>query len=134
MFEKWTKHLNHIDLRAVTYNIARRIRRKKPIYPLDPVPQTKSLPIPEELSKIVDEIQAEIEARYRTPIDQIDEETEYKILKEFSDLSYEKMKASPDYDPERVKKAVEAMNNMTLYHKSIRHTPIKLVDDERTGI
>ncbi len=134
MFEKWTKHLSHIDLRAVTYNIARRIRRKKPIYPLDPVPQTKSLPIPEELSKIVDEIQAEIEARYRTPIDQIDEETEYKILKEFSDLSYEKMKASPDYDPERVKKAVEAMNNMTLYHKSIRHTPIKLVDDERTGI
>ena len=134
MFEKWTKHLSHIDLRAVTYNIARRIRRKKPIYPLDPVPQTKPLPIPEELSKIVDEIQAEIEARYRTPIDQIDEETEYKILKEFSDLSYEKMKASPDYDPERVKKAVEAMNNMTLYHKSIRHTPIKLVDDERTGI
>ena len=134
MFEKWTKHLSHIDLRAVTYNIARRIRRKKPIYPLDPVPQTKSLPIPEELSKIVDEIQAEIEARYRTPIDQIDEETEYKILKEFSDLSYEKMKASPDYDPERVKKAIEAMNNMTLYHKSIRHTPIKLVDDERTGI
>ena len=134
MFGKWTKHLSHIDLRAVTYNIARRIRRKKPIYPLDPVPQTKPLPIPEELSKIVDEIQAEIEARYRTPIDQIDEETEYKILKEFSDLSYEKMKASPDYDPERVKKAVEAMNNMTLYHKSIRHTPIKLVDDERTGI
>ena len=130
MFEKWTKHLSHIDLRAVTYNIARRIRRKKPIYPLDPVPQTKSLPIPEELSKIVDEIQAEIEARYRTPIDQIDEETEYKILKEFSDLSYEKMKASPDYDPERVKKAVEAMNNMPLYHKSIRHTPIKLVDDD----
>ncbi len=130
MFEKWTKHLSHIDLRAVTYNIARRIRRKKPIYPLDPVPQTKPLPIPEELSKIVDEIQAEIEARYRTPIDQIDEETEYKILKEFSDLSYERLKASPDYDPERVKKAVEAMNNMTLYHKSIRHTPIKLVDDD----
>ena len=128
MFEKWTQHLDRMELGTVDYNLARRIRRGKPIYPLDPIPQTKSLPMSEELSKIVDEIVVFIEAQYRIPINQIDEETEYKILKEFSDLSYEKLIASPDYDPERVKKAVEAMNNMTLYHKSIRHTPIRLVD------
>ncbi len=128
MFEKWTQHLSHIDLRFVSYNIARRIRRKRPIDPLNPIPQTKPLPLSEELSKIVDEIVAKIEGQYGIPIDQIDAETERKILNEFDDLSYKKMKASPDYDPERVKKAVEAMNNMTLYHKSIRHTPIRLVD------
>ena len=134
MFEKWTKHLSYIDLDSIAYELTRRIRRKQPINPLDPVPQTKAIRLSKKLSKIIDEIQAFIKAQYGTPIDKIDEKTERKIIDEFDDLSYEKMKASPDYDPERVKKAVEAMNNMTLYHKSIRHTPIKLVDDERTGI
>ena len=128
MFEKWTQQLSHIDLDSIAYELTRRIRRKWPIDPLNPVPQTKPLSLSEKLSKIVDEIVAKIEAHYCIPIYQIDEETERKIIDEFDDLSYEKMLASPDYDPERVKKAVEAMNNMTLYHKSIRHTPIRLVD------
>ena len=131
MFEKWTQHLSYIDLDSIAYELTRRIRRKRPIDPLNPVPQTKSLSLSEKLTRIVDEIQTEIEAQYGIPIDQIDEERESKIIDEFDDLSYEKMLASPDYDPERVKKAVEALNNMVLYHKSIRHTPIRLVDDER---
>jgi hypothetical protein len=129
MFEKWTKNLSDIDLSSAAYELTRRIRRKRPIDPLNPVPQTKALDFPDDLIKAVDEIQAFIEAHYGMPIDEIDEETGHQIIREFDDLAYERLKAAPDYDPERVKKAVEAMNNMPLYHKSLRRTPIRLVDD-----
>ena len=90
MFEKWTQHLSHNDVSFVAYELARRIRRKKPIYPLSPVPQTKRLILSEELTQIadeieveienddlcesliVDDIEAEIEAQYQIPIDEVD--------------------------------------------------------------
>lgn len=128
MFEKWTQHLNSIDLGDIAYNLARRIRRKKPIDPLDPLPQTKPLPLSEELTQIVDEIQAEIEAQYKMPIAQIDEETERQILNEFHDLSYEKLKSAPDYDPEEVKKLIDDLLNTVPYHRSLRYGRVEFVD------
>jgi hypothetical protein len=121
MFEKWTQHLSRMDLHSIAYELTRRIRRKRSIDPLNPVPQTKPLSLSEELSKIVDEIEAELEAQYQTPIDKIDEETELKIINEFDDLSYERLKASPDYDPEKVKKLIEDLLNTVPYHKSLRY-------------
>jgi hypothetical protein len=107
MFEKWTQHLNHNDLSSIAYELSRRIRRKKPIYPLDPIPQTKPLILSEALTKIVDEIEAEIESQYQILIDEIDLETELKIVGEFDDLSFERLKAKPDYDPIEVKKMID---------------------------
>jgi hypothetical protein len=130
MFEKWTKHVSRMDLRFIAYELTRRIRRKRPIDPLNPVPQTKALDFPADLVKVIDEIQAFIEAQYEVPIDQIDEETERQLVREFDDLAYERLKASPDYDPEQVKRAVEAINNTPLYHKNLRRTPIRLVDED----
>ena len=128
MFEKWTQYLNHTDLNFIAYNIARRIRHKRPIDPLDPLPQTKPLPLSEELSKIVNEIQTEIEMQYQTPIDQLDEATERKILNEFHDLSFERLKAEPDYDPEEVKKLIDDLLNTVPYHRSLRYGKVEFVD------
>ena len=128
MFEKWTQHLNRIDLRYIAYELTRRIRRKRPIDPLNPIPQTKTLPLSEELTQIVDEIQAEIEAQYKVLIDQIDEATELKIINEFDDLSFERLKAEPDYDPEAVKKLIDDLLNTVPYHRSIRYGKMAFVD------
>jgi hypothetical protein len=107
MFEKWTQNMNRHELDSVAYELSRRMRRKRPIDPLNPIPQTKELILSEELTQLVDEIEAEIEAQYQIPIDEIDLETELKIVGEFDDLSFEKMKAESGYDPVEVKKLID---------------------------
>lgn len=70
-------------------------------------------------SLIVDDIEAEIEAQYQIPIDEVDLGTEFKILDEFDDLSFEKLKAESCYDPGEVKKLIDDLFNTVAYQETI---------------
>ena len=80
MLKKILDSLMSDDLDDISYELARRMRRHKPINPLDPLPQTKPIQLSDGLLKIIDQVQAEIEAKYQTKIDLISDEDEAEIL------------------------------------------------------
>jgi hypothetical protein len=130
IFEPMLHGLTLFELEDIDYELTRRMRRHKPINPLDPLPQCEPLELSDGLLAIVDRIQEKIEAKYQTKINQISDEDEHEILKVLLDLSLEEIESAPDYDPERGKKLLEELRNTVPYHKSVRYGKIEIVNGE----
>ncbi|MBI1923562.1 hypothetical protein HYR99_04860 [Candidatus Poribacteria bacterium] len=111
MFEQITKDLTSDDLLGISQELTRRMRRYKPIDPLNPRPQLEPTGIPDHLMAIADQMQAIIEAKFHTPIDQISDEAEEQVERELSVIRLERFRSSPKYDPERAQKLIEELIN-----------------------
>jgi len=130
MFEEILEGLTHFDLDAIGYEMTRRMRRHKLLDALYPVAQCEPIELSDDLLKVVDRVQAEIETKYQTKIDQISDEDEREMLNRLYELSVERFRASPGYDPERGKKLVEELINTVPYHKSLRYGKMEVVDGQ----
>jgi len=128
--EKILDGLNHRDLNTINYELTRRMRRHKPLDALNPIVQCEPIELSDDLLKVVDRVQAKIEAKYQTPIDQISDEDEQRITNRLYELSMERFRASPGYDPERGKKLVEELINTVPYHKSLRYGKMEVIDGQ----
>ncbi|MBI1926335.1 hypothetical protein HYR99_19080 [Candidatus Poribacteria bacterium] len=106
------------------------MRRHKPLDALNPIVQCEPIELSDDLLKVVNQVQAEIEAKYQTEIDQISDEDEREMLNRLYELSMERFRASPGYDPERGKKLVEELINTVPYHKSLRYGKMEVVDGQ----
>ena len=127
MIEKILDGLTEDNLDDISYELARRMRRHKPINPLDPLPQCEPIDLSAEMLKVVDQVQGEIEVKYQTKIDQISDEAEAKILGLLFETRMELFRASPNYDPERGKRLIEELRN-TVPHHNIRYGKIEVID------
>jgi hypothetical protein len=134
MFEHILECLTHRDLDRIGYEMTRRMRRHKPLDPLYPVAQCKPIELSDDLLKVVDQVQAEIETKYRTKIDRISDEDEEKILNRLYEMSMERFRASPGYDPEQGKKLVEELIHTVPYHKNIRYGSVEVIDGQLTSV
>jgi len=129
MFEKILDGLTSRDIIRVDYELTRRMRRHKPVNPLNPLPQTKLIELPEELLKVADRLEAAVEAKYQTKIDKISDEDEQEVGHLLYEMYRERFRASAKYDPERGKKLVEELRNYVPYHKSLRYGQAKLLEE-----
>ncbi len=130
MFEEILEGLTHRDLNRIGYELTRRMRRHKPLDALNPIVQCEPIELSDDLLKVVDRVQAKIEAKYQIKIDQISDEDEREMLNRLYELSMERFRASPGYDPERGKKLVEELINTVPYHKSLRYGKMEVVDGQ----
>src|SRR3972149_6532884 len=119
MFEQLTKGLTPDDLLGISHELTRRMRRHKPINPLNPSFQLKPSGISDELMAIANRLQERIEAKYQTKIDRISDEDEEQVRSMLSKIRTERFRSSPNYDPEEGKRLVEALINTVPYHKSV---------------
>ncbi|MCZ6680093.1 MAG: hypothetical protein O7E52_22920, partial [Candidatus Poribacteria bacterium] len=129
MFEQILDRLTSDELLDVNDVLTGRMRRRKGINPLNPFPQTEAIELCDELLEVVDRLQAAIEAKYQTKIDQISDEDEEEIEKQLSEIREHRFHASPKYDPERGKKLVEELMRTIPYHKSLRYGHAKRLEE-----
>ncbi|MBI1923560.1 hypothetical protein HYR99_04850 [Candidatus Poribacteria bacterium] len=130
MFEQITKDLTSDDLLGISQELTRRMRRHKPINPLNPRPQLEPTGIPDHLMAIADQMQAIIEAKFHTPIDQISDGAEEQVERELSIIRMERFRSSPKYDPERAQKLIEELINTVPYHRGVRYGKFEVIDGE----
>ena len=130
MFEQITKDLTSDDLLGISQELTRRMRRYKPIDPLNPRPQLEPTGIPDNLMAIADQMQAIIEATFQTKIDQISDEAEEQVGRELSVISLERFRSSPKYDPERAQKLIEKLINTVPYHRGVRYGKFEVINGE----
>ncbi len=130
MFEQITKGLTSGELSGIGHELVRRMRRHKPIDPLNPILQLKPSGISDELMAIADRLQELIEAKYQTKIDRISDEDEEQVRSMLSKIRRERFRSSPNYDPEEGKRLVEELINTVPYHKSVRYGKFEVINGE----
>ena len=130
MFEEITNGLTSDDLLGIDHELTRRMRRHKPIDPLNPIPQLEPSGISDELMAIADQMQAIIEAKFQTKIDRISDGAEEQVGRELWEINLERFRSSPKYDPERAQKLIEALINTVPYHRGVRYGKFEVIDGE----